>query len=195
MSIRNTTPSTNGEKKTGWYQGRKASTVRQLVNLTHGASYVALNVAVPPRGRVISAYLAAVTALSVTGNDGTNTANAAALMMFPTTNTQAVTAPPTTATQSNPTGTSGFMLGITTSTASNALRRGAPMFETSVLAQNTNTVDALLCIVPAFTNSNRVQINGTNAYVFGTSTASSATTAGQMYAVLQIEEYDDLPAF
>lgn len=188
---RSTTASTTYQSRDiGFAGGRRNIEFRQLVNLTGSASNVPLGFNIPPRSRVVWCRLLNYTAIQVTGNDATNTANCAALMMWPTTATQAVTAPTTTATQSNPTGTNGTMLMRGATTSINDIGRGGPLLQTSFVAQNTASVEAFLALVPAFTNSNRVYANGTSGFVFGTATNQTAT-AGQVQVELEIEQFAD----
>lgn len=176
---------------------RKFRTFRQRVNVTGAAAYVTLAQNLPGRANIVWAEILTNTAVQVTGNDATSTANCYALVMYPTTATAAVTAPPSTATQSNPTGTNGQMVlisgGLTTALTDGA--RGSPLaFGTtkSNRAENIYTSPALLVLQPAFTNSNRVYPNGTSGFVFGTATNQSAT-AGVVDILLEYEEHDAPP--
>jgi len=201
---------TQGYVNQGWYNGRKATTVRQRVTATHAAQFVTLNYTLPPRARIIWAEILTQTnVLLSTQGDGTSTAGAVALMFFPTTGTAVLTAPPTTGTQSNPAGTNGYLFlqtpGITTSTSSassdtNAQSRGVPLIFGTVAtnnAVNTQTVGAMVAIVPASTSNNRVNFNSTNTVNlrFGTdtSTTTNTNTCGTFDVTLYVEEYDQAP--
>lgn len=182
----------------GWFNGRVANQFRQRANLVHGSAYFSLSLALPARARVLWAETLTQGTVQVTGNDATSTANCYALMVHPTTNTTQLTQPQT-ATVSNPSGaTNGFMALMTPglTTAATDQTRGIPLvFGTSATNQliNTNTVPALITLQPAFTNSNRVYANGTNGFVFGTSTATSTNTAGSVDVVLYYETFDQAP--
>jgi hypothetical protein len=195
MAIENTTPTTTCEVSGAFPEGRKPRWLRQRVDLTHAAAYEALGVNLPPRSRVLWAYIVNQASVSVTGNDGTSTANSLALVFHPTTATAPLTQPQTATVSSPAGGTSGYMLLLSTSTSSNGAVRGAPRFETSAPAVNTNTVGALITLQPAFTNSNRLYANGTSGFIFGTSTATSASTAGQVDVVIYYETFEDTPSY
>lgn len=199
-----------GYTSQGWYNGRRATTVRQRCNLVHGSAYFALNAQLPARARLVWAEVLTVPAASnggtngtvvATGNDGISTsdlANCYALMVHPTTNTQPLTQPQTATVSSPSGGTNGYMAlitpGLTTDATNQA--RGIPLnFGTSAtnFIQNTNTVAALITLQPAFTNSNRVYANGTTGMVFGTSTATSASTAGLVDVTLYYEDFEQAP--
>jgi hypothetical protein len=187
-----------GVSSKGWYDGRRATTVRQRCNLVHGSTYFSLNTQLPPRARLIWAEVLTGGTVVATGNDATNTANCYSLMVHPTTATAALTQPQT-ATVSNPAGaTNGYMALITPGLTTDAtnMARGVPLIlGTSATNQiaNTNTVAALITLQPAYTNSNRVYASGTSGFVFGTSTATSTNTAGQVDVTLYYEEYDQAP--
>jgi hypothetical protein len=188
----------SGYVSNGWYNGRKATTVRQRCNLVHGSAFFTLNAQLPARARLVWAEVLTQGTVVATGNDATSTANCYALMIHPTTNTQPLTQPQT-ATVSNPSGgTNGYLALITPglTTAATNQARGIPLvFATSATNNpiNTNTVAALITLQPAFTNSNRVYASGTSGFVFGTSTATSASTAGQVDVTLYYEEYEQAP--
>lgn len=199
-----------GYASQGWYNGRKATTVRQRVTATHAAQFVTLNYTLPPRARIIWAEILTQTnvLLSTTG-DGTSTAGAVALMFFPSTGTSVLTSPPTTGTQSNPAGTNGYLFlqtpGISTSTSSassetNGQSRGVPLIFGTVAtnnAVNTSTVGAMVALVPASTSNNRVNFNSTSTVNlrFGTdtSTTTSTSTCGTFDVTLYVEEYEQAP--
>jgi hypothetical protein len=201
MSARtiNTNQLVAGYTSQGWYNGRRATTVRQRCNLVHGSAFFALNAQLPARARLVWAEVLTQSDVAVTGNDGTSTANCYALMIHPTTNTQPLTQPQT-ATVSNPSGaTNGYMALITPglTTAATNQARGLPiLFGTSATNNpiNTNTVAALITLQPAFTNSNRVYASGTSGFVFGTSTAANtAATGNQVDVTLYYEDYEQAP--
>jgi hypothetical protein len=195
---------TQGYVNQGWYNGRKATTVRQRCNLVHGSAFFTLNYALPPRSRLVWAEVLTQTTVAATGNDGTSTANCYALVVSPATaNATAALTQPQTATMSNaPGGTSGYLALITpglTTDATNQTRSIPLVFGTTATNQviNTNTsAAALITLQPAFTNSNRLYASGTSGFVFGTSTASTTTNTaggGIVDVTLYIEEYDQAP--
>lgn len=195
-----------GYTSQGWYNGRKATTVRQRCNLVNNTSYFALNAQLPARARLVWAEVLTVPAASnngtngtvvVSGNDGTSTANCYALMVHPTTNTQPLTQPQTATVSSPSGGTNGYMALITPGVTTDATNqtRGIPLnFGTSAtnLVQNTNTVAALITLQPAFTNSSRVYANGSSGFIFG-STNANTNTQGLVDVTLYYEEYEQAP--
>ena len=193
---------TQGYANQGWYNGRRATTVRQRCNLVHGSAFFALNYALPPRSRLVWAEVLTQTTVTCTGNDATNTASSVySLVVHPATaNATAALTQPQTATVSNPGGgTSGYMVLITPglTTAVSNQTRGIPLlFGTSATNQvvNTNTAAAaLITLQPASTSNSRLYASGTSGFVFGTSTAASTDTAGSVDVTLYIEEYDQAP--
>lgn len=211
MSARNITTNqlVSGYVNQGWYNGRKATTVRQRCNLVWGSAFFALNYQLPPRARLVWAETLVVPASNnggtngtvvCTGNDGTNTAGVFALVVHPAAATS--TAPltqPQTATVSSPAGgTSGYLALITpglTTDATNQVRGIPVVLGTSAtnIVQNTNTVAALITLQPAVASSNRLYASGTSGYVFGTNTSTNASTAGLVDVTLYVEEYDQAP--
>lgn len=205
MSVRNITTNqlVNGYVSQGWYNGRRATTVRQRIIPTHGQTIVNLSYQLPPRARIVWAEVLTQTGLllSTTG-DGTNTANSVALMMFPATGTAALTTPPTTGTQSSPAGTNGYMVIQTpgTATDTNGQARGLPLvFGTTAThpVVNTSTVGALMAILPSLVSSNRISFSttGTANFRFGTdtSTTTNTNTCGAIDVTLYVEDYDQAP--
>jgi hypothetical protein len=192
MPIANNSPTTNLKTK-GGFIGRRVRTIEKRVKLTHGAAFVPLGDHLQARGEVIWAELLGSVNAVVTGNDGTNTANAVALVMYPTTATAPLTQP-ATATVSNPAATSGAHMLQLIATGATNFAHAKPRFSTSAPAQNVNTVPAMLVVQPAFTNSSRLYANGTSGYVFGSSTATSTNTAGEVIVRLYVEEYEASPA-
>jgi len=184
----------------GWYNGRKATTVRQRVVPTTGALSAVLNYQLPPRARIIWAEMLVNTAVVVTGSgagNSTNTADSFALIMSPVTGTvsAALTAPitNTVAFTSLSGGANGFMVlrgdGLTTAVSSQ--QRGTPvLYGTNATNQhvNTATVGACISLMPISTAG-----VGSTTCVFGTSTSTSTVTAGAVDVTLYIEEYDQAP--
>lgn len=205
MSARtiSTTQLEAGYKSYGWYNGRNCAVIRQRIKPTQGSPFMPLNATLAGRGRILWAEVVTQTAVSVAATgDGTNTANSYAIAMFPTTGTAPLTAPPTTGTQSNPAGTNGYLVlqtpGLTTAATNQA--RGVPLiFGTVATSQcvNTNTVPALLGVLPAFTNSNRISYVGTGTanFRFGTDTTTTITTdtCGVIDVTLYVEEFEQAP--
>jgi len=207
MSAPSTTPSTTFESSAAWYSGRKAIRYRQRVTLTHGQSIIACGFNIPAKSRVIHSHVRnAGTNNAVSGAIGGTAPNAVALVMFPTSNaaaTSVLTASPTTASQSNPGGTNGYMLAITPGTGTsetNGVWRGPPLIETMATnapGVNRNPVDAFLALVPAHTSSNRIQVNSAatdSGYYFGTTNAANTSSPGSVDVVLYVETYDDYPS-
>lgn len=191
---------TQGYVNQGWYNGRKATTVRQRVVPTTGALSAVLNYQLPPRARIIWAEMLVNTAVVVTGSgagNSTNTADSFALIMSPVTGTvsAALTAPitNTVAFTSLSGGANGFMVlrgdGLTTAVSSQ--QRGTPvLYGTNATNQhvNTATVGACISLMPISTAG-----VGSTTCVFGTSTSTSTVTAGAVDVTLYIEEYDQAP--
>ncbi len=192
------------QTQAAWYGGRKAVQFRQRVKITHGQSIIACSWNVPAYGRVIWSHVRnVVTNNAVSGAIGGTAPNGIALMMFPVSNaaaTAVLTASPTTASQSNPGGTNGYMLAITPGTGTsetNGVWRGNPLIETMATnapGVNRNPVDALLALVPAHTSSNRIQVNSAatdSGYYFGTTNAANTNSDGAVDVVLYVEIMDD----
>lgn len=207
MSAPSTTPSSNVESSAAWYGGQKRIRYRQRLTITHGQSIIACGANVPARSRVVWSHVRnAVTNNAVSGAIGGTAPNAIALMMFPTSNaaaTSVLTASPTTASQSNPGGTNGYMLAITPGTGTsetNGVWRGPPLIETMATnapGVNRNPVAAFLAVVPAHTSSNRVQVNSAatdSGYYFGTTNAANTSSDGSLDWILYVETNDDYPS-
>lgn len=208
MPVVNTTPGTTFASNEGWYGGFKRRTFRQRVTVTHGSSIQALGFNIPAKAKVVWAHIRnAGTNNAVSGAIGGTAPNALALMMFPTSNaaaTSVLTAAPSTASASNPSGTNGYMLAITPGTGTsetNGIFRGPPLIETMVTgapAVNRNPVDAFLALVPAHTSSNRVQVNSAatdSGYYFGTTNAANTSSPGSVDVILYVDVPDDYPSF
>jgi hypothetical protein len=194
---------TQGYVNQGWYNGRKATTVRQRCNLV-GGTYFALNYALPPRARVVWGEIVtqgAVTLGTATGGPSSNAADSYGLIVYPaaTNATAPVTAPPNTATLSNSSlagGTNGYLCffnnDLTTANAGNSQFRGYPqVYATNATnnPSNTNTVPAFIALLPMRGTSGIHATSG--GYIFGT--ATTATAAGTVDVTLYIEEYDQAP--
>lgn len=203
-----TTPGTTFQSNPAWYGGRHCIAWRQRVTVTHGSSIQALGFNVPAKSRIIHSHVRNVgTNNAVSGAIGGTAPNAIALVMFPTSNaaaTAVLTASPTTASQSNPGGTNGYMLAITPGTGTsetNGVWRGQPLIETMATnapGRNMNPVDAFLALVPAHTSSNRVQVNSAatdSGYYFGTTNAANTSSPGSVDVILYTETLDDYPSF
>lgn len=196
---------TQGYVNQGWYNGRKATTVRQRCNLV-GGTFFALNYALPPRARVVWAEMVAqsdVSVTTVTGGPASAAAGAYGLFMFPaaTNATAPVTTPPSTATQAFTSfagGTTGFLiqtsLGLTTAATNTA--RGIPNVygtNSTNVPQNLNTVGAMIALLPVSTAATGlIAYPVATAYSFG-SAATATTAAGTVDVTLYIEEYDQAP--
>lgn len=188
-----TNPTTAFQTTAGWYAGRKAVSFRQKCNLVHASSSFTLGY-LPKGARLLWSVAIAQAAISVTGSDATNTANSYGLFLSPTTATAQLTQPQTVTVSSPSGGTNGYMASMVTDTSSSGAFRGPPRFETTAPAVNTNTVGALMTLQPMYTNSNRVYANGTNGFIFGTSTVTSTVTY-PVYVTGYYEVYDDAPSF
>lgn len=194
----NTTPPADGEYN-GSLGNYRIRSFRRRVTITHGqafanAGYLPSNVA-----QICWATLAPGTGgVAVTGGlttDATNAANSIALTLHPTTNTAPLTAPASTSSSSAATNVLLISTGTTTTVV-----KGPPItFSTSAtnIGQqiNTNSSPALLLIQPANTNSQRIQANGTNAMVFGTSTATSTTSYTADLWIYYWEVPSDTPSY
>jgi len=193
-----------GYTSSGWYNGRKATTIRQRCNLV-GGTYFALNYQLPARARIVWGEIvtqSAVTLWATAGGPSSNAADGFGLMAFPITAatvTTPLTAPPNTATLSNTSlngGTNGFLCFInsdltTANTSTNPFRGTPQLFGTNAtnIPANTNTVPALLALLPMRATSG---INATaGAYIFGS--AVTATAAGTVDVTLYVEEYEQAP--
>lgn len=205
MSARtiNTNQLVAGYTSSGWYNGRKATTIRQRCNLTQGITNFALNYQLPARARVIFAEMLVNSTVSVitnTGVGGGGSADAFALLMLPVTGTisNPLTAPVTNSIPlSNLSGgTNGFLVLMAPdlTTAASSQVRGAPVLKgTTETSQhvNTATVGALIALVPARATSG---VGCTNTTVFGTTTTLSTSVAcGQVDVTLYVEEFEQAP--
>jgi len=194
-----------GYASQGWYNGRKATTVRQRCNLVTGSTYFALNYLLPPRARIVWAEMlvnSTVVISTVTGVGGsTNAPDSFALIMSPVTGTVSspLTAPVTnTVAVSNLSGgTNGFLVLMAPdlTTAASSQVRGLPVLKGTAETNfhvNTATVGSLISLVVA---RNTVGIGNTvnTAPYFGTGTATSTSTAGQVDVTLYVEEYEQAP--
>jgi hypothetical protein len=191
---RSTSASTTVQTRdVGLAGGRRAIEIRQRVTLTGAASHVALGANIPARSRVVWYKLLNVTDIQTCGN-ATNAADAVALIMFPTTSTQPVTAPPTTGSFSNAVsnfGSNGMIIGRTLTTASNNTGRGMPILGTIGNCHNTATVGAYLALLPIQANSNVYSpAANTAGMVFGTNSSQTAT-AGTVEVELHVEQFAD----
>lgn len=176
-STLNTSPTATAEY-TGAQGLYELKTFRVQGTVVHGSAYLNLGYLPSFVQSVAWATMAPGTAgIAVSGGlttDATNAANCFALTIYPTTNTQALTAPASTASSSAATN----LLLISTGTTSGATAWGPPVRRSTNAepGQNTNTVPALLLLQPANTNSARLQASGTSAFVFGTDSATSTVT-------------------
>lgn len=207
MPVVNTTPTTTAQTSGAWGgRARAPKMLRQRVTVTHGASIVPVGVNLPAKASVIWGHVRASTAIAVSGAIGGTAPNGIALMFFPTSNaaaTAVLTAAPSTASQSNPSGTNGYLLGGVPGTGTdetNGTFRGPPLptITTSAPPVNRNPVAAFLALVPFHTSSNRVQINSAatdSGYYFGTTNAANTSADGAYDVVLYYEEYEDYPSF
>ena len=189
-----------GYTSQGWYNGRKATTIRQRIVPTNGALSAVLNYQLPARARVVWAEMLTNTAVVVTGSGGggdTATAVTFALIMSPVTGSVSspLTAPITnTVVLSNFSGgTNGFIVlqAIDLTTAASSQIRGTPQLRgTSATNQhvNTATVGACLSLMPLSTMG-----GGSTTVVFGTSTTTSTATQGSVDVTLYVEEYEQAP--
>lgn len=207
MAALQTTPTSTFSTGAGWYQGRKCLVARQRVTVTHGSSFVAMGGNLPAKSRVIHSHCRYVTPVAVSGAISATAPNAWGLLMVPASNaaaTAALTAPPSTASASNPAGTNGYLLAVAPGTGTsetNGVFRGQPAMETMVTnapGVNRNPVGALLGLVPLHTSSNRIQINSAatdSGYYFGTTNAANTSADGTADVVIYYEVYDDYPSF
>lgn len=189
-----------GYTSNGWYNGRKATTIRQRVIPTNGALAAVLNYQLPARARIVWGEMLVNSTISVTGSgagNSTNTADAFALIMSPVTGTvsAALTAPITnTVAFSNLSGgANGFIVlqGVDLTTAASSQVRGLPVLKgTNATNQhvNTATVGACLSLMPISTSG-----VGSTTCVFGTSTSTSTATVGSIDVTLYVEEYEQAP--
>lgn len=190
----------SGYTSQGWYNGRKATTVRQRVIPTNGALSSVLNYQLPARARIVWAEMLVNSAISVTGSGAggsTNTADSFALIMSPVTGTvsAALTAPitNTVAFSSLSGGTNGFIVlqGNGLTTAASSQQRGTPVLKGTTETNqhvNTATVGACLSLMPISTSG-----VGSTTCVFGTSTSTSTATVGSIDVTLYVEEYEQAP--
>lgn len=148
--------STNGEITYAWFGNRFAGELTQRVNIASGDKQVQLKWQLPPRCRQVWADVRNVTAVSVTGTDGTGTADAWGLFNLGTTTALA------TSTASNATA-SAILTG---GTASSAFTSGTGV--TTSVATNTSTNPSYLVIAPLSTTGNRISpgTTGTATYAF-----------------------------
>jgi hypothetical protein len=153
----------NGYVSQGWYNGRKATTVRQRCNLTYG-SYFALNYTLPARSRIVWAEMlvnSTVTAGTVTGGPAAAAAAGVGLFVFPPAATAStpITTPPNTATQAFTSfsgGTSGYLVSTTPdfTTAVTSQVRGIPQVyatNASNIPHNPQTAGAMIALMPIST--------------------------------------------
>jgi len=194
-----------GYTSNGWYNGRKATTIRQRCNLV-GGTYFALNYQLPARARLVWGEIvtqSAVTLAATTGGPSSNAADAFGLFVFPITAatvTTPLTTPPNTATLSNSSlngGTNGFLCfanaDLTTANTATTPFRGLPQIyatNSTSIPSNTNTVPSLIALMPMRATSG---INpSTSVYTFG-SAATATTAAGTVDVTLYVEEYEQAP--
>lgn len=156
MARTNNDFSTTGSVSYGWYDNAKRGEVRQRVTIASGDKQVLLAVQLPARARNIWADVKNVTAVSVTGSDGTGTADAYALFSLGTSTALA------TSTASNATA-SAILTG---GTASSVYTSGTGV--TTSVATNTSTSPSYLVIAPLSTTGNRISpgTSGTSTYAF-----------------------------
>jgi len=217
MSAPSTTPSTTFAERNSWYGGRKCKEFTQRVECTHGSFIKSLGFNVPAYSRVIGAHIRNVQVATVTGTAAGATANSIALVMFPV-SSPAVTAPltaaPTTATVKgvsaavstlNGAFTNGCILAQTPGIGTdetNGVYRGAPIISRVATtphagAENANSVEAYLALVPALLSSNTIAVNATAStagFLFGTTTDTSTVVSAKLDVVLYVEKYDDYPS-
>lgn len=191
-----TAPSTTGQFRETFYGGRKFREVRQRVTLNAASAYQMLGTRanIPGRARIAWIRLIANTSVAMTAGNTNVTADSIALIMFPTSGTSAVTAPPSTATASNPTGTNGWILGLVTGTASNTEYNDVGFFETSAPTRNRFSAEAALAIIPAQSSSAKIQINGTTGMIFGSATDATGTV-GQIDVWVATDYMEDAPVW
>ena len=187
-----------GYTSNGWYNGRKATTIRQRMVLTGGSRYAALNYQLPARARIVWAEMLVNSTVTVQGSGAggsTNTADTFALIMSPVTGSASspLTAPVTnTVAVSNLSGaTNGFVVlqAIDLTTAVSSQIRGTPLLKgTNSTNQhvNTATVGACISLMPMV---GTVGVGSTTA-LFGTDTVA---TAGSIDVTLYVEEYEQAP--
>lgn len=210
MGISISAPTTNWQKSSGWYRGRRASTLRGQAVLTHGSQFFAMPINLPPRARPVWVAVANQTAIDVAGGvttDATNAANAIAACFYPAAATATVAlTTPATGTSSNQTN----ILAMLPSTASQTATysqvgtighiRCSPLGQrlaTNVQMENPQNLEALLVLRPANTNSNRLALasaatNTDSNMVFGTATGTNSSwTNNVVNFVLYYEEFDD----
>ena len=193
-----------GYTSNGWYNGRKATTIRQRCNLV-GGTYFALNYQLPARARLVWGEIvtqSAVTLAATTGGPSSNAADAFGLFVFPIT-AATVTTPLTTslntATLSNSSlngGTNGFLCfanaDLTTANTATTPFRGLPQVygtNSTSIPSNTNTVPSLIALLPMRATSG---IGPSTSYTFG-SAATATTAAGTVDVTLYVEEYEKEP--
>jgi len=193
-----------GVSSKGWYDGRRATTVRQRCNLV-GGTYFALNYQLPPRARIVwfeTLVNSTITVSTVTAGPASAAPGGFGIMLFPAaaTATTPVTAPPSTATQAFTSlvgGTAGYIFATSPdlTTAVTSQVRGIPLvYATNAtnIVQNTATVGGLLALVPVAIGTGLNIYPKTDGYYFG-SAATATTAAGQIDVTLYVEEYDQAP--
>ncbi len=148
--------STNGGITYSWYGNRFAGELTERVTIASGDKQILLKTRLPARCQQVWADVRNVTAVSVTGTDGTGTCDAWALFNLGTSTALS------TATASNATASSVLTAG----TASNVYTSGTGV--TTSVATNTSTNQSYLVIAPLSTTGNRISpgTTGTATYAF-----------------------------
>lgn len=192
----------SGYTNRGWFNGRRSLVFRQRCNLVHASAFFALALSMPARSRVIWGELTVNATVLATGSGvATNLANVYGLFLHAgaATASAALTQPQTaTVTVSNGLGgTNGYLCYISTDLTTNitSMPRGLPILKAtnaSNIPQNSGTAAALLALQPMCATDGYCA-SGTAGYIFGTSTTTSANTAGQIDVTLYYEEFDQAP--
>jgi hypothetical protein len=194
----NTTPPAAGEFNGGGLLRQR--TFRRRVPIVHGSAYAEVGYLPSNVMSIVCATMAPVSTggIAVAGGlttDATNAANTLALTLYPTTATAPLTAPASTSSSSAATN----VLLIGTGTTTTVVKGPPVIYSTSATNQgshkNTNSCGALLTLQPANTNSQRLQANGTSAFVFGTDSATSTVTYSVDVYVTYWEYPSDAPSF
>lgn len=211
MSSSLSAPTTSWQQSSGWYKGRRCTTIRGQAQIPAGAQYFVCPVSLPPRCKPVWSAIFNQTAIDVAGGittDATNAANAIALCFYPAAATATV---PLTAPATGSSSSHTNILCLNPSVASQTSTSGqigtvghirsgpkGSLLATNVQMENPQNLDAILVLRPALAVSNAVAFgsaatNTNSNMVFGAATASVTATSTNniVNVVVYYEQFDD----